>query len=129
MHHKSTINRLIVKYLIYIVQTFQNILLHFNPHYHPFSKTQIKLIQAQREVPKLFLYSKNDNTVSATFVEEAIKRAKKLGTLVRSHDFLTSVHVEHMRSFPVEYRAQIVGFLKSAEIVLVDETESLAPRL
>ncbi|KAI8901648.1 hypothetical protein BC833DRAFT_576727 [Globomyces pollinis-pini] len=78
-----------------------------------FERVEKKLIDEHKEVPKLFLYSKVDQMVRSSDIEETIRRAKAFGTLVESIDFLDSPHVAHYMTHKNAYRDAIVQFLNT----------------
>ncbi|MCO5607517.1 hypothetical protein L7F22_061714 [Adiantum nelumboides] len=70
------------------------------------------LSRKQPSCPQLYLYSNADTVIPATSVESFIAEQQRAGCLVRACNFDTSPHVDHFRSFPVEYMEQIASFLE-----------------
>jgi hypothetical protein len=65
------------------------------------------------EWPILFLYSTKDNLMAYSYVNKVIqvKRKQNKNRPVISHNFVTSGHVDHMRSHPEDYRKMVKQFL------------------
>jgi hypothetical protein len=63
--------------------------------------------------PLLVLYSDADRMMPAVFVERVVRAQEAMGQrTVRSHNFVTSDHVAHMKAFPEVYSKQVEEFLK-----------------
>ncbi|XP_031475136.1 uncharacterized protein LOC116247237 [Nymphaea colorata] len=65
----------------------------------------------QPACPQLYLYSGGDRVVPWQSIERFMAMQKATGRTVMSHDFKTSPHVDHFRTFPAIYAAQLQGFL------------------
>ncbi|GJN18927.1 hypothetical protein PR202_gb06139 [Eleusine coracana subsp. coracana] len=68
--------------------------------------------EKQPSCPQFYLYSSADKVIPAECVESFINLQKTLGRSVFAHNFVSSPHVDHYRSFPHVYSAKIDEFLK-----------------
>ena len=69
------------------------------------------LSEKQPSCPQLYLYSSVDKMMPAEDVESFINTQKSLGLSVLAHNFVSSPHVDHYRSFPHLYSAELDEFL------------------
>ena len=69
------------------------------------------LSEKQPSCPQFYLYSSADRVIPAEDVESFIKTQKLLGLSVFAHNFVSSPHVDHYRSFPHLYSAKLDEFL------------------
>ena len=65
----------------------------------------------QPSCPQFYLYSSADRVIPAECVESFINTRRSLGMTVSAHNFMSSPHVDHYRSFPHLYSAKIDEFL------------------
>lgn len=72
----------------------------------------ISTLKDQPPCPQLYLYSATDKVIPASAVECFLMEQKALGRSVYAHDFGSSPHVDHLRSFPHVYSAKVNEFLK-----------------
>lgn len=77
------------------------------------------LSDKQPPCPQFYLYSSADRVIPAECVESFINMQRSLGLSVSSHNFVSSPHVDHYRSFPHLYSAKIDEFLKVCSPVSV----------
>ncbi|KNE62957.1 hypothetical protein AMAG_08131 [Allomyces macrogynus ATCC 38327] len=73
---------------------------------------------ALRSVPRLLLYSQDDELVSAESVRLAAQKMREAGyaEVVEEHDFGDSAHVQHYRKYPAEYVRVVGEFLQRAGV-------------
>lgn len=69
------------------------------------------LTENQPLYPELYLYSSGDRVVPFESIELLIEKRKKTGRKVLSHDFRSSPHVDHYRTYPDIYSSQLHKFL------------------
>nr|CAB3267107.1 transmembrane protein 53 [Phallusia mammillata] len=72
---------------------------------------QVFSVSASHAWPQLYLYSDCDALILASSVSAVMEQAKGVA-VVRSHNFLTSAHVQHYRKFPDRYEQECVDFLE-----------------
>ncbi|PWZ22791.1 Transmembrane protein 53 [Zea mays] len=77
------------------------------------------LSEQQPPCPQFYLYSSADRVIPAECVERFVESQRSLGRSVFAHDFVSSPHVDHYRSFPHVYSAKIDEFLKVCSTVEV----------
>jgi hypothetical protein len=82
-------------------------------------KVHSVLSEKQPTCPQFYLYSSADRVIPAECVERFIDMQKSLGQSVFAHNFVSSPHVDHYRSFPHVYAAKIDEFLKICSIARV----------
>ncbi|CAI7898356.1 unnamed protein product [Closterium sp. NIES-53] len=70
------------------------------------------LASEQPECPQLYLYSTADTVIPAEAVESFIQRQRLRGCAVMFKRFDSSPHVDHYRTFPEIYSAELEAFLK-----------------
>ncbi|CAI5514757.1 unnamed protein product [Closterium sp. Naga37s-1] len=70
------------------------------------------LASEQPECPQLYLYSTADAVIPAEAVESFIQRQRLRGCAVMFKRFDSSPHVDHYRTFPEIYSAELEAFLK-----------------
>jgi hypothetical protein len=70
------------------------------------------LSEKQPSCPQFYLYSTADRVIPAECVESFMSTQRSLGLSVSAHNFVSSPHVDHYRSFPHLYSAKIDEFLK-----------------
>ncbi|XP_018680752.2 uncharacterized protein LOC103992559 isoform X2 [Musa acuminata AAA Group] len=75
-------------------------------------KTISILWNKQPLCPQLYLYSSADMVIPVNSVENFIKEQKTSGRIVHAHDFGSSPHVDHLRSYPQMYSAKITEFME-----------------
>ncbi|KAJ6659506.1 hypothetical protein lerEdw1_018741 [Lerista edwardsae] len=63
--------------------------------------------------PELYLYSKADEIVLASDVENMIKARRQLQVLVKAVDFVDSGHVRHLQAYPILYATHCTTFMYS----------------
>ncbi|CAN1190605.1 Transmembrane protein 53-B [Linum perenne] len=66
----------------------------------------------QPSYPHLYMYSAGDKVVPHEAIEAAIQEELKKGRKVVSHNFGSSPHVDHYRTFPEQYLSVLSRFLK-----------------
>lgn len=69
------------------------------------------LTENQPLYPELYLYSSGDKVVPSESIELLIEKRKKTGRKVLSHNFGSSPHVDHYRTYPDIYASQLHKFL------------------
>ncbi|KAK8970287.1 hypothetical protein KSP40_PGU004196 [Platanthera guangdongensis] len=95
----------------FILEKFFNIILLL-PDVNERLSTVISILSKnQPPCPQLYLYSSADLVIPASCVESFIQEQRALGKNVHSHNFATSPHVDHFRSFPRIYTAKVSEFV------------------
>uniref|UniRef100_A0A1J3H958 Transmembrane protein 53 n=1 Tax=Noccaea caerulescens TaxID=107243 RepID=A0A1J3H958_NOCCA len=69
------------------------------------------LSSAQPRCPQLYIYSSADRVIPAVQVESFIVEQRKAGHEVRACNFISSPHVDHFRSNPELYTAELNHFM------------------
>nr|CAB3448776.1 unnamed protein product [Digitaria exilis] len=77
------------------------------------------LSDKQPPCPQFYLYSSADRVIPGECVESFMDLQRSLGRSVFAHNFVSSPHVDHYRSFPHIYSAKIDEFLKICSTVKV----------
>ncbi|KAL5213445.1 hypothetical protein ABZP36_024292 [Zizania latifolia] len=98
--------------LLSTLQKFFEIVLHLPDVNKRLEKVLSVLSEKQPPCPQYYLYSTADRVIPADCVERFIDMQKSQGRTGFSHNFVTSPHVDHYRSFPYLYSAKIDEFLK-----------------
>ncbi|GER36211.1 alpha/beta-Hydrolases superfamily protein [Striga asiatica] len=75
------------------------------------------LLKNQPMSPQLYLYSTGDKVIPFKAVESFIEEQKRSGKQVSSFNFGSSPHVDHYRTFPDLYAAQLDSFLKECLVM------------
>jgi hypothetical protein len=83
-------------------------------------KVHTVLSEKQPSCPQLYLYSTADRVIPTECVESFISTQRSLGLNVFVHNFVSSPHVDHYRSFPHLYTAKVDEFLKICSPVAVE---------
>ncbi|KAK3155949.1 hypothetical protein QOZ80_2AG0100850 [Eleusine coracana subsp. coracana] len=99
-------------FLLSTLQKFFEIILHVPDVNTRLCRVLSMLSEKQPSCPQFYLYSSADKVIPAECVESFIKLQKTLGRSVFAHNFVSSPHVDHYRSFPHVYSAKIDEFLK-----------------
>ncbi|XP_062218132.1 uncharacterized protein LOC133918317 isoform X1 [Phragmites australis] len=99
-------------FLLSTLQKFFEIILHVPDVNQRLCKVLSILSDKQPSCPQFYLYSSADRVIPADCVESFIDLQKSLGRSVFAHNFVSSPHVDHYRSFPHVYSAKIDEFLK-----------------
>lgn len=105
--------------LLSTLQKFFEIVLHLPDVNKRLEKVHSVLSEKQPTCPQFYLYSSADRVIPAECVERFIDMQKSLGQSVFAHNFVSSPHVDHYRSFPHVYAAKIDEFLKICSIARV----------
>jgi len=87
--------------------------------YRRLCRTLSVLSEKQPSCPQFYLYSSADRVIPAECVESFMNSQRSLGRSVFAHNFVSSPHVDHYRSFPHVYSAKIDEFLKICSTVKV----------
>ncbi|KAF0925037.1 hypothetical protein E2562_015344 [Oryza meyeriana var. granulata] len=98
------------------LQKFFDIILHLPDVNKRLEKVHLVLSEKQPSCPQFYLYSSADRVIPAECVERFIDMQKSLGQSVFGHNFVSSPHVDHYRSFPHVYAAKIDEFLKICSV-------------
>ncbi|XP_029123733.1 uncharacterized protein [Elaeis guineensis] len=104
--------RLIEMILLSILAKFFSILLMLPDVNRRLSKVISILSKDQPLCPQLYLYSSADKVIPVHLVESFVMEQKALGRNVYTHDFGSSSHVNHFRSYPHIYSAKVYEFIK-----------------
>ncbi|KAL6888613.1 hypothetical protein ACP4OV_009639 [Aristida adscensionis] len=99
-------------FLLSTLQKFFEIVLHLPDVNKRLRKVLSVLSDKQPTCPQFYLYSSADRVIPADCVERFIELQRSLGRSVFAHNFVSSPHVDHYRSFPHVYSAKIEEFLK-----------------
>ncbi|CAN6230232.1 unnamed protein product [Urochloa humidicola] len=75
-------------------------------------KVMSVLSEKQPPCPQFYLYSSADRVIPGECVESFMELQRSLGRSVYAHNFVSSPHVDHYRSFPHIYSAKVDEFLK-----------------
>ncbi|TVU33520.1 hypothetical protein EJB05_25343, partial [Eragrostis curvula] len=106
-------------FLLKTLQKFFEIVLHLPYVNKRLCKIISVLSEKQPSCPQFYLYSSADRIIPAECVERFIDSQKSLGRSVFAHNFVSSPHVDHYRSFPHVYSAKIDEFLKTCSTARV----------
>ncbi|KAM3296109.1 hypothetical protein ACQJBY_038448 [Aegilops geniculata] len=106
-------------FLLSTLQKFFEIVLHLPDVNRRMHKVLSVLSDKQPPCPQFYLYSSADRVIPAECVESFINMQRSLGLSVSAHNFVSSPHVDHYRSFPHLYSAKIDEFLKVCSPVRV----------
>jgi hypothetical protein len=87
--------------------------------YRRLRRTLSVLSEKQPSCPQFYLYSSADRVIPAECVESFMDSQRSLGRSVFAHNFVSSPHVDHYRSFPHVYSAKIDEFLKICSTIKV----------
>lgn len=99
-------------FLLSTLQKFFEIVLYVPDVNKRMCKVLSVLSHKQPCCPQFYLYSSADRVIPADCVESFMELQRSLGRSVFSHNFVSSPHVDHYRSFPHVYSAKIDEFLK-----------------
>ncbi|KAL6629787.1 hypothetical protein ACP70R_029552 [Stipagrostis hirtigluma subsp. patula] len=99
-------------FLLSTLEKFFEIVLHLPDVNKRHCKVLSILSDKQPSCPQFYLYSSADRVIPAECVESFIDLQKSKGRSVFAHNFVSSPHVDHYRSFPHIYSAKIDEFLK-----------------
>ncbi|KAM0925383.1 hypothetical protein ACQ4PT_004191 [Festuca glaucescens] len=99
-------------FLLSTLHKFFEIVLHVPDVNQRLRKVLAVLSEKQPSCPQFYLYSTADRVIPAECVESFISTQRSLGLSVSAHNFVSSPHVDHYRSFPHLYSAKIDEFLK-----------------
>ncbi|XP_006648289.2 transmembrane protein 53-like [Oryza brachyantha] len=105
--------------LLSTLQKFFEIVLHLPDVNKRLEKVHSVLSEKQPSCPQFYLYSSADRVIPAECVESFIDMQKSQGQSVFAHNFVSSPHVDHYRSFPHVYAAKINEFLKICSVARV----------
>ncbi|VAI54785.1 unnamed protein product [Triticum turgidum subsp. durum] len=108
-------------FLLSTLQKFFEIVLHLPDVNRRMHKVLSVLSDKQPPCPQFYLYSSADRVIPAECVESFINMQRSLGLSVSAHNFVSSPHVDHYRSFPHLYSAKIDEFLKDASTWVFEE--------
>uniref|UniRef100_A0ACD5ZAV8 Uncharacterized protein n=1 Tax=Avena sativa TaxID=4498 RepID=A0ACD5ZAV8_AVESA len=99
-------------FLLSTLHKFFEIVLHVPDVNQRLRKVLAVLSEKQPSCPQFYLYSTADRVIPAECVESFMSTQRSLGLSVSAHNFVSSPHVDHYRSFPHLYSAKIDEFLK-----------------
>lgn len=71
-----------------------------------------QLKSRQPSCPQLYIYSSADKVIPAEYVESFITEQQRIGHQVRSCNFISTPHVDHLRNDPELYTSQLTQFLE-----------------
>ncbi|PAN03887.1 hypothetical protein PAHAL_1G027300 [Panicum hallii] len=106
-------------FLLSTLQKFFEMVLHVPDINTRLRKVLSVLSDKQPPCPQFYLYSSADRVIPGECVESFMDLQRSLGRSVYSHNFVSSPHVDHYRSFPHIYSAKIDEFLKICSTVKV----------
>lgn len=98
--------------LLSILEKFFTIILSLPSVNKRLTKVISILSEKQPLCPQLYLYSSSDKVIPVGSIESFMKEQKALGRIVHAHDFVSSPHVDHFRSFPHIYSSKVDEFLE-----------------
>ncbi|XP_066321161.1 uncharacterized protein [Miscanthus floridulus] len=104
-------------FLLSTLQKFFEIVLYVPDVNKRLCRTLSVLSEKQPSCPQFYLYSSADRVIPAECVESFMNSQRSLGRSVFAHNFVSSPHVDHYRSFPHVYSAKIDEFLKICSTV------------
>ncbi|TKW38136.1 hypothetical protein SEVIR_1G094500v4 [Setaria viridis] len=106
-------------FILSTLQKFFEIVLYVPDINTRLRKVLSVLSDKQPPCPQFYLYSSADRVIPGECVESFMDLQRSLGRSVFAHNFVTSPHVDHYRSFPHIYSAKIDEFLKICSTVKV----------
>ncbi|KAG0531594.1 hypothetical protein BDA96_04G035800 [Sorghum bicolor] len=106
-------------FLLSTLQKFFEIVLYVPDVNKRLRRTLSVLSEKQPSCPQFYLYSSADRVIPAECVESFMDSQRSLGRSVFAHNFVSSPHVDHYRSFPHVYSAKIDEFLKICSTIKV----------
>ncbi|CAN6237083.1 unnamed protein product [Urochloa humidicola] len=106
-------------FLLSTLQKFFEIVLYVPDINTRLRKVLSVLSDKQPPCPQFYLYSSADRVIPGECVESFMDLQRSLGRSVYAHNFVSSPHVDHYRSFPHVYSAKIDEFLKICSTVKV----------
>ncbi|KAF8685939.1 hypothetical protein HU200_043863 [Digitaria exilis] len=106
-------------FLLSTLQKFFEVVLYVPDINKRLCKVLSVLSDKQPPCPQFYLYSSADRVIPGECVESFMDLQRSLGRSVFAHNFVSSPHVDHYRSFPHIYSAKIDEFLKICSTVKV----------
>ncbi|CAA7036453.1 unnamed protein product [Microthlaspi erraticum] len=97
--------------LLSVLEKFFSVILNLPKVNRRLADVLDTLSSAQPRCPQLYIYSSADRVIPAVQVESFIVEQRKAGHEVRACNFISSPHVDHFRSNPELYTAELNHFM------------------
>ncbi|KAK1321641.1 hypothetical protein QJS10_CPA03g00318 [Acorus calamus] len=113
--------------LLVVLEKFFSLILRLPDIHRRLSKILCILSKKSLLCPQLYLYSSADKVIPACSVELFIEQQRSMGRKVWAHNFCSSPHVDHFRSFPQIYSSKVHEFLDECTSLVSNNPKTLIP--